>query len=66
MEESKIAKAMRLVAEGKNPHSAAKEAELQPSAVYRELKKRADREKGICPTCGGPVDDAGKHVAEKE
>lgn len=62
MEESKIAKAMRLVAEGKNPHAAAVETGLQPSAVYREIKKRRLHDEGKCPTCGGPVGLDGKHV----
>lgn len=63
MEESKIAKALRLVAEGRTRYAAAKEAGLPSSSVYRELKKRRLLASGVCPTCGGPVDKAGKHMA---
>lgn len=63
MEETKIAKALRLVSEGKTRYAAAKEAGLPPSSVYRELKKRKLLAEGVCPSCGGPVDNAGKHVA---
>lgn len=66
MEESKIAKALRLVAEGKTRYAAAKEVGLPPGSVYRELKKRRLLEEGICPTCGGPVDEAGKHLAGED
>lgn len=62
MEETKIAKALRLVAEGKTRYAAAKEAGLPPGSVYRELKKRRLLDEGKCPTCGGPVGPDGKHV----
>lgn len=62
VEESKIAKALRLVTEGKTRYAAAKEVGLPPGSVYRELKKRRLLADGLCPSCGGPVDEAGKHV----
>lgn len=62
MEETKIAKALRLVAEGKTRYAAAKEAGLPSSSIYRELKKRRLLADGMCPTCGGPVDNDGKHI----
>lgn len=62
MEDTKIAKALRLVADGKTRYAAAKEAGLPPSSVYRELKKRRLLADGMCPACGGPIDDSGKHV----
>lgn len=62
MEESKIAKALRLVEQGMTRYAAAKEAGLPPGSVYRELKKRRLLSEGTCPTCGGPVGPDGKHV----
>ena len=52
---TKIAKALELVAQGVNPHAAAKASELAPSVVYNELKKRRLKEQGICPCCGQPL-----------
>jgi len=62
MEETKIGKALRLVAEGKTRYAAAKEVGLPPSSVYRELKNRRLLADGVCPSCGGPVDGSGKHA----
>jgi hypothetical protein len=64
-EQSKISKALALIAQGNTRYAAAKAVGLQPSAVYREIAKIKAKEAGVCPSCGGPVGEDGRHKASK-
>ena len=47
----------RLVADGMNPHAAARTVGISPSGVYRMLARlRAALERPTCPACGQPID----------
>jgi hypothetical protein len=55
MAKSKISQAMELVAKGYTRYAAAMATGLQPSAVYRQVKKLESKAAGKCPACGAAL-----------
>ena len=55
--------AMDLVAKGKTPREAAVAAGIAETSVYAKIKQLKALEAGVCPTCGGPVNEDGQHKA---
>ena len=53
MAKSKTQEALDLIQKGMLPYGAAQEVGISPSAVYRALGRRQDRE--LCPCCGQVV-----------
>lgn len=53
MTKSKTQEALELIQKGASPYSAAQEVGISPSAVYRALGRRQDKD--VCPCCGQVV-----------
>jgi hypothetical protein len=65
MEQSKTQRALAMIAAGSTVRAAARAVDISEAAVHRARKALRDKEKsesGICPACGGPVGQDGRHT----